>query len=236
MNPRSLGVLASLLVVAILAAIPYAGCSGGSHHSSSSVSNRTPETFQGTLTADGVESGVISVVINFGPGSSVVLAATVGATGSIALKGGGTVNLTGSFDTASQGLTLSGGGYSFVGVLSATAISGSYTGPQGAGSFSALQSTGSGSVLVYCGTYAQNNSTNTGVWNMVQSGGSLVGSFSGSDGATGDLSGTISGDSVSVSFKGGSATGTLSGTTMSGTWHDNKGNSGPWQGSTGSCS
>src|SRR5262249_30763096 len=112
------------------------------------------------------------------------------------------------------------------------ALNGTYTGPNGSGSFTS-QLSSNGDVTVLCGSYAGSSS---GVWNLVEgSGGTLTGSYTDANGGGGGVvGGSPSGGRRPLDYAGGTADGVLSGTSASGTW--SAGNlSGTWTGSAGSC-
>jgi hypothetical protein len=160
--------------------------------------------------------------------------ATVTATGTLVINGT-TTTLTGTYDTTTEAVTLTGGGYNFGGDVSSGAFSGSYTGPAGAsGSFSTLDTT-STLVTAYCGTYRDNPPDDfTGTFNITVSlRGSVRGTFSGTAGS-GSLTGTVTGSSISIVKAGDPAIirGTISGTTLSGTsnFNDGSGGSGTFTG------
>ncbi|MEP0546594.1 MAG: hypothetical protein ABJF88_06655 [Rhodothermales bacterium] len=152
----------------------------------------TAGTYVGTL-AGAQTSGVLEVTID---GSD--------ASGSFALAGGGERSvsgsahppLTGSFNAGA--LQLEGGGYTFTGTLSGGVLSGTWTGPGGtSGSFSALLE-GEGTVVaVYCGAYDTAN--DDGTFNLVRQDASLRGfAVSSVDGDTIDLSGSVSGNTLTI--------------------------------------
>ncbi len=187
------------------------------------------ETYRGTIVS-GTESGILEVEVTAGEHSGGLLeqAAEGGAEGTITFDSG-VVDLTGTF--AGGVLTLSGGGYQLSGSLSGGAISGTFTGPNGSGTFT-VQPTASGAVQVYCGTYS---GADAGIWNLVEgSDGTLTGSYSGG-GGSGNLNGSRSGDAVSLTFLGGTATGTIAGDAVTGTWTATSGGSGSFTGAVGNC-
>jgi hypothetical protein len=201
--------------------------------------------FDGVLAA-GAESGTVSLTVATVVASvahpdlvvtpAVTLdvmapaAATVTVSGTLKIKGHASINLTGTFNVDSKALSVSGGGYSFTGSVASGRLSGTYTGPGGDGVFTAFPG-GSTAVKLYCGTLSGDAD---GVWNLASTGSSLRGAFSVTGGG-GELSGALSGSSVTLTFTGGTATGTLSGSGMSGTWSTLSGDAGSWTGSTASC-
>src|SRR5262245_3294828 len=126
-----------LLVVALSAAtITLFACGGASSPTGSATPTPTPEpttTFSGTIAAPNGLSGPIAIVVH----ALVAVSAKAGtlavasATGTINLENGGTVALTGTYDSSSGALTLSGGGYSFTGTVAKGEIFGTFTAPDG---------------------------------------------------------------------------------------------------------
>ncbi len=153
--------------------------------------------------------------------------------------GGSPVTLTGSYDPATGTLTLTAttpaGNYSLTGKASGSHLSGQYTSPSGAGTFSLLPAI-SGAVTLYCGTYSGDAS---GVWNVaVDASGTAVGGHCDSSGC-GALEGTVTDSGCSLKDPTSSdvgATGSKSGGTISGTWTGGGGQAhGTWTGSTSAC-
>lgn len=124
------------------------------------------------------------------------------ATGSFTLVGGpsarpGQSGLTGSYDPETGALHLEGGGYSFHGTISDGVLSGSWTGPGGTfGSFSALLG-GEGTVVdVYCGTF--DTAREDGTFNLVRHDATLRGFAVPDGGSALDLSGSVSGTTLTI--------------------------------------
>ena len=223
------------------------GCSSSSDDggsSGSSGSSGTPAAgvaFRGTLTGKG-ESGVVDATLPTGTSIASVRPLADPITGNqvvatVNLGGGKTFSLTGTYDSATKTLTISGGGYTLTGTLAGSTLSGTYTGPNGAGSF-ALQAATTGVVNVYCGTYKDTAGTGAGSWNLVQGADNkLSGSYTQAAGGSGLLSGTLSGGAISLTVStGGFANGTLSGDSITGTYGTKPGeNIGTWTGTKGAC-
>ena len=94
-------------------------------------------------------------------------------------------------------------------------------------------STKSGQVIVYCGTFAGDES---GTWNLVRRGDLLSGSYTGDMVGPGWLSGSMDKNQLSLDHMYGTAEGILSDTTLSGTWEAaQEAAQGTWQGSTSGC-
>ncbi|HEX9581414.1 MAG TPA: hypothetical protein VF970_09955, partial [Gemmatimonadales bacterium] len=158
-------------------------------------------------------------------------AAPVNITATLKIKGGSNVSLTGSYDPDSKVLALTGGGYTFGATFVAGRLSGTFTGPNGGGLFTAFSRRG-GEVELFCGDFT---GAADGVWNLARNGNDLSGAFHETDGSTaGTLTGTLSGSTINLTFTGGTATGTLSGSNVSGTW-TSTGSSGSWTGSKSGC-
>ncbi len=137
---------------------------------------------------------------------------------------------------------VSGGGYTFEGMLSDdfSSLSGAFTGTT-SGSFSTL-TTNSGAVTTYCGTYSGDDS---GVWNVViiLATGQVSGTWADDLGDAGLIAGQLTGTSLAITDPGDpgtTATGTLQDNSVSGTWRDvsdpGQTYTGTFSGSTGSCS
>ncbi len=199
-------------------------------------------TIQASLGASIEGSGAPTVVIKFGPLVLRAVAATLSASATLSFIGGGSVELIGAYDDVTRVVAASGGGYSFEGGLSPdfTSLVGAFIGTT-SGNFSTL-TTSSGEVTTYCGTYSGDDS---GVWNMViiSATGQISGTWADVDGEAGLLAGQLTGTSLDLTDPGEpgtTATGTLQGTSVSGTWSDTSDPSqtygGTFSGSTGSCS
>jgi hypothetical protein len=164
-----------------------------------------------------------AVLLRSWPGAA--LAAPVSVTGTFK-SGSLTVSLTGTYDPSTRTFTVSGTGggatYTFTGGVSAGGITGSFTMLVGSVSFPGTFTAAPGdsdTVTVYCGTYS---GASSGTWNLVRTGASLNGIATTSGGNV-PLSGTVSGSSVSISVPAGggvtgTASGTISGTSIEGTW------------------
>lgn len=178
----------------------------------------------GTLVGPAGESGVLEVVVEDegtqGSGLSGLAGASPGAdggtpaTGTITWTSGGTVSLSGT--VMSVTLQLAGEGYTLNGVWADGGLQGTYSGPNGSGSFTAGLAE---EVRVYCGTYAETGGAGeTGTWNMVVSGDTLTGlARNDMRDATDSLSGTLAADGT-FTLNGGLAQGTITGDDVSGTY------------------
>ncbi len=215
--------------VLILLAFLLPACGGGD---SSSV---TSGTFSGVIAGPNGESGTLEIVIPAAQAkllpTEAVTTALVDITGPLKLTGG-TIDLAGTFNPDDQSFTISGGGYTFSGTISGGAIGGTYSGPNGDGSFSIFDE-GDGAVTTFCGTFSGDQS---GTWNMIVQGGEAAGTYGGT--VSGYFEGNVSGQTVTITYDslGGvsSASGTISGSSMTGAWSGG-GESGTWEGSTSAC-
>jgi hypothetical protein len=244
------------LSVTVTATVLLAAC-GSNSDSSTSPSGASTSTFQGTIAGTATQSGTLSVTVQSKVAAASPLAlrlpfiatlyaqaSTVSASGSLHIVGGSTTTLSGSFDTSAKTINLSGGGFTFLGSLGGSVMSGSYTGPNSAsGGFSSLSTTSS-TVTLYCGNVfgvPPQSSVVTGVLNLsVASSGTVSGSFSVLPDDSGTISGQVTGTNISITYvdsagthKGetGTATGTIQNGAVSGT--SSSGN--PFSGSTSKC-
>jgi hypothetical protein len=201
-------------------------------------SSPTATSFQGTIAGnDGVQSGTLAVTVQTTVASTAApiaqaqsapekQQATYSASGTLSVSGGGNVTLSGTYDSTTNTVTASGGGYSFTGSIASGAYTGTYTGPSAtSGGFASLQGS-KNSVTAYCGTATATttNGTRNGVWNLqVSASGALNGSGTpglcgGSGGNDGAFSGTVTNGSVSGSSASGNTfSATVTGSSVSGT-------------------
>jgi hypothetical protein len=228
-TPRA--ILAGLAILLVSAC----GSDGGGSNGGGGGGATTTE-FVGILSSDdGLESGSLAVTVSTAtpapPAPTSVALAIVTASGTLTLVGGTPVALTGSYDDATGALTITGGGYSFTGVYDGSnRLEGTYTGPTTAGTFVSAQS--DGTTEAFCGSYAGDDQ---GLWNFVIDGNDILGeAVSVNSGTSAPLDGSINGNAISILFPGTQqvlATGTRSGSTVSGTWDDpNSTDQGTWTG------
>src|SRR5437899_950654 len=94
-------------------------------------------TYIGVL-GNGAEAGSITLTFSaapkVAPGVAEGTATIITVTGTVKFVGGATIILTGTYNTDNDSLIVSGGGYTFKGTYTNGVISGTYTGPNGAGS------------------------------------------------------------------------------------------------------
>lgn len=165
-------------------------------------------------------SGDIEITIGTGT-------TTAGVTGCLYLSQASCTALTGTYTVATKGITFTAASPSitFTGTYNGGEIHGSFSGAE-SGEFVLID----GSAVVFCGTF---DGDANGTWNFVVEGNGLDGVY---DDGTGpdDLSGTVNGNSFSITFSGGTASGTRNGSSASGTWVA-AGNNGTWTGSSSGC-
>ena len=161
-------------------------------------------------------------------GGSLIIIVNVGAaTGTLTPVGQAGVSLTGTYASGSGAVNLSGGGRTLVGTISSGKLNGTYTGPDGVGKFGTQQGATSSDVQLFCGTYTGDSQ---GVWNLSKAGSALSGAYADDGGDSAQLTGSLSGSSISITFSGGTESGTLAtSTTMNGNWTAGSA-SGTWQG------
>ena len=155
--------------------------------------------------------------------ASLDLTVAASTTGTIKPVGAAPISVTGTYDVSTKAVAVSGGGYTIAGTFDNTGkLLGTYTHSTAQGSVVAYQHTTANPVTVYCGTYTGNAD---GIWNTVRRGTSLAGVYDNVDGSDGYFTGTVNGNSVSITeisaSPGATASGTISGTTMSGTLSGN---------------
>lgn len=199
-----------------------AGC-GGSDSSGPPASFTLLGTFNGSTAG---RSGSVSFI---------VVSTAVSGTLKVVTPAAATAAVTGTYNTSTRAISASAGGYTFTGTYDGTAAaSGSFTGPNASvGTFRAQLSTANARSI--CGTFTSTTGQDSGVFNFSINGTTLSGTATANDGTTGALDGTVSASgAVSVNHPSGGAplaTGTLTGTTASGTFNDRAGNQGTWTGS-----
>jgi hypothetical protein len=212
---RRIALGASLLAATILLA-----CSKDSTGPSiTDPGNGTAVNLKGTL-AGITLSGDIDITIS--------AAASPLVTGCIYLKSATCVSASGTYTTASKALSFSTTtpALTFTGTYAGGVVDGTFSGAGGSGKFAVIN----GTVTTFCGTFA---GAASGRWNFSINGGSLNGQYN--DGTSNyDLSGSVSGTTLSMTFSAGTATGTLSGTSASGSWTAGAA-TGTWTGSNTGC-
>src|SRR5712691_541915 len=138
--------------VALIAALAAAACQS-ERPTAPQTPTTTTTTFQGVLAGPLGESGVITLTTGTEAAAAASArlagavttssAVTENLSGRLLIIGSASIDLTGTLNTATGAIAVSGGGYSFAGTLSSGKVSGTYTGPNGAGTFTGLSSTAS---------------------------------------------------------------------------------------------
>jgi hypothetical protein len=195
------------------------------------------DSASGTLALT-IASGTLSLVAGPDYAAQAPLA-SVSVTGTLTIQGGATVSLTGTYDTGAHTLSVSGGGYTFTGSYAGGILSGTFTTSGGAtGGFAGAS--GADNVQSFCGGFHHSDPLKPdAVFNILVdfTTGVVTGTGVGGDKVPAAITGTVSGTGVTISFAlkegAGGATGTISATTLSGTWHSPE-ESGNWTG--GTCS
>jgi hypothetical protein len=219
-------------ILGVLPAILLAACG-----SSATAPSATSTSFSGVIASQTLSGSlafdVATTTLNVGraptgAGATAVVRpelsiapGDVTVTGTLTLVGTGPIALTGTYNTSSHALALSGGGYTFTGTYASGRLTGTVTGPAGSGTFAA-QPTGTATIRNYCGTYAGH--TDNGRFNMSVNvnTNTVAGAWASAvDGTTGTLTGTVSGSSVSVDVGGSGGTvvtGSITSTGVTGTY------------------
>jgi len=200
----------------------------------------TPQTQLTGVFVGGLENGLLDVTIDTGflamPGDTVV-----SASGVMSKDGGGVVNLTGTYDAATDSLRLSGQGYELAGLYLdggvPPRVEGRYASPAGGGMFTALPGRRPSAVHAFCATYEDSAATMWGTLNLAVAGNGVAG-FEVEDGDTavvavqGTAAGTA-GTTRSLAFAGSEFIGSGSWNTstghVAGVWASPRGN-GVWSG------
>lgn len=192
--------------------------------------SKKDSTSPGGASDDGDYRGIFAAtdgISAFG-GALVITVQAAGATGTLTPSGQAGIGLSGTFNTSTRAVSVSGGGHSLAGTIASGELKGTYTGPAGQGTFATYKGTSS-EVQQFCGSYT---GASSGTWNLTRHGNSLIGAYADDGGGSGALQGSISGTSISVTFTGGTASGTLtSATAMNGSWTAGA-DSGTWTGNS----
>jgi hypothetical protein len=218
----------------------------------------TTTTLSGSLAASDGRTGSLTLSGEVPSASAVAgptavslsVRALITLTGTVSLSDGTTATLTGTWDNVSGDITITGGGYSFVGTLVNGALSGPFSGPSVTGFFSLRVAATSAGSDVYCGTFTGREpeddplgnpsfGPDNGTWNLVVTGPDVDVIVLSDEGSPAVLGGTRSGQTVTITIPGaGSATGTISGAAdefVKGTYTVAGGGYGTFQGSMAYC-
>lgn len=196
------------------------GLAGAALLSACSKDNGTNPTnttlvFVGTVNGD---NGGLSGSVNFS-----ITGTTVTGTFKIIAPSASTHSLTGTYNTGSKAMAATGDGYNFAGVYDgSSAMEGVMTGTA-SGTFVTVKDNGS-TAVAYCGSFTGDDN---GVFNFTVISGALHGTATTTTGTVIALDGTVTGGTVTIP---GLATGTVSGTNVSGTWDNGAGSTGTWTG------
>ncbi len=219
--------------------------------------NGTTTTLSGSLAATDGRTGSLTLTGQV-PSASIVawptavsasVMAIITLTGTVSLSDGTTATLTGTWDNVTGALSVTGGGFTFSGTLANGTLNGSFTGPSITGVFSLRASTTDTDVAVYCGTYTGRTpedhpsggtglGPDNGTWNLMVGTSSVDVIVLSDDGSPLVLGGTRSGNTVTITVPGGTATGTISGASsefVKGTYSAPGSSSGTFQGSQAAC-
>ncbi len=244
---RAFQVLAAVGLVSLLTP---SGCGKDDANHPLTPTVGTPSTQLTGTFLSGSEAGHLSLSISIASASlapplrAPALAAAlpetvVTAFGVLSPDGGGVVTLTGTYDTTTDSLQLTGQNYTFLGKYFPSAVPpvtrGQYTGPMGPGSFSCVLGSTS-EIKVFCGEFQSSGSPTAGRWNIVIAGSSLVG-LEAPNGDTGTVgfTGTVTGTGINrtLAFGGSGLTGNGTWNTatdhVAGTW-TTSGDNGTWSG------
>jgi hypothetical protein len=163
MFPRSISSprrLVALLLLSAAGLLTLAGCGKDSDSPTGPSGPPTTTTMNGVM-INANENGRLVVTIATTtlappPGAYVANGEVILASATYRPVGGGTVNMSGTYDADTDSLVLAGGGYSFATMLETdgprASMVGEYAGPNGPGLFGAAQTDGA-NVTVHCGTY-----------------------------------------------------------------------------------
>lgn len=163
----------ALACVAVLGLVTWVGCSDDEENPMNpGGGGPTSTSFTGMFIGGG-DGGRMSLTIattTLAPAlrSGLLRSAIVTATGSLDPNGGAVIPLTGTYDTDTDSVYATGGGYSIAGAYDSTgteiAMLGGYTGPNGDGFFACLGA--STSITTLCGSFDNQSMTETGLWNI----------------------------------------------------------------------
>lgn len=169
---------ASLFAALAIFAFILGGCKDDSTPAGPGGGGGTATSYVGVMAGTGV-SGSITISI---PTAKRAVAPTATAadttviTGVLKINGGATVNLTGFYVATTGEIYLTGGGYTFVGVLDSTegTIAGSFSWSGGSGFFSCDEGNAA-NVKTFCGQYQDNSpGTESGSFNMTLNGNEIL--------------------------------------------------------------
>lgn len=126
------------------------------------------------------------------------------ASGTFTPQNGTPVDLTGTYDSTAQTVSVSGSGYDFSGDIESAdgepRFSGEYTSPTSTGRVIAPKRTATNPIKNYCGIFTINNEEGLAEvsFNFSTSGTKVNGTFSDPEGSSGQIKGTISGRQITA--------------------------------------
>lgn len=201
----------SAVIAAVALSLFCAACNSSSPSAPEASTNTT--VFQSIIAGSGNQTGTLTLTVHSQvsglrswlrlPWVAKLNAQTVSASGSVHVAGGSTTSLSGTFDTTTRALSVSGGGFTFTGTATTNTLNGSYTAPGGATGVFAGRSTASGTVRSFCGNTMGGTGDVTGVFSFTVADGSgaLTGSFTISADTpptVGTLVGQVTGATVAI--------------------------------------
>lgn len=225
---------------AILALAAATGCADDNETPAGPTSN----TYQGGYADNGNGIGGLNFTIAATltqTADNVMGGTAVEATGSVHANGGPPVALSGFYNPDSFTITLSqlargNNAYALTGLLQGGSFRGTITTPSGNGGFAAVPVASVAADTIYCGAYNCESCEGGGggYFDSIVFGSSVViGVRSFEDNVTSPIAGTRNGNAITVNDQGISASGTISGSSVSGTYAVSADQeTGTWSGST----
>ena len=232
-------------LVTVVAALAIAGCSDNKPAPNAPGGGAGSTTYEGTVSGSAISGSLTLTIATSTPGPQPGPARARGivtASGTLVLAGGGgTVNLTGTYDDIDNLISVAGGGWSLSGGLTAFGMEGGFSGPSGTSGVFSVQQVGSGTdtVIVVVGSFTSTTGGPGGGFNFSIRGTAVHGNaFETGSGTAIPLDGTYTPGSGAISIvnpanAGGPplATGTLqSNGSASGSYDNGAGEAGTWSG------
>lgn len=156
----------------IAALLVLAGCGSDDKVTNPPDGGTAPtSSFNGTISGSGV-SGALTLTVNTANPAPPLragrtISANVAASGTLAITGGGSVPLSGTYDDVAKTCSVTGGGWTLDGSFDGSALEGTFSGPAGeSGVFTALAvGSGTDTVAIVIDTFTSNTGGPGGVWN-----------------------------------------------------------------------